>query len=235
MRTLLLLSFLLFLVSPTQGQNAAAGSNDGSPVVVLDFKWSKSSQTKKKPDSPSTAPAAALIPENKVWQRNERVQAPLGVKDPNTETIDGRSAALEKNVQEARSPKSSVVDGFTYQAKVRNASEKVIEIIFWEYQFKELSNPANVVRRQFLCVVNLKPTKEKELQGFSASGPSDVISVDSLTNKTGNLFEEKALINRVEYTDGSILQRRDWNFAELKLSIERVTKMPWGAEMCRAL
>lgn len=234
MRTLLLLSFLLFLVSPSQGQNAA-GSNEGSPVVVLDSKWFKSHQTTRKPDSPSTAPAAALIPENKVWQRNERIQAPVGVKDPNTETMDGRSAALEKSVQEARSPKSNVVDGFTYQAKVRNASAKVIEIIFWEYQFKELSNPANVVRRQFLCVANIKPTKEKELQAFSASGPSDVISVESLTNKTGNLFEEKALINRVEYTDGSILQRRDWNFAELKLSIERAIKTPWGAEMCRAL
>jgi hypothetical protein len=234
MRTLLLLSFLLLFVSPIQGQNAA-GSDEGSPIVVLDSKWFKSRQTMRKPDSPSTAPAAATIPENKVWQRNERIQAPLGTKDPNTETIDGRSAALEKIAQEARSRKSNVVDGFTYQAKVRNASTKVIEIVFWEYQFKELSNPANVVRRQFLCVVNIKPTKEKELEAFSVAGPSDVISVESLSNKTGNLFAEKAVINRVEYTDGSILQRRDWNFAELKPSIERATKTPWGAEMCRGI
>jgi hypothetical protein len=234
MRTLLLLSFLLSFVSPSQGQNAA-GSDEGSSVVVIEFKWFKTRQTMRKPELASTAPAAAMIPENKVLQRNERAKAPIGVRDPNADTIDGRSAALEKNVQESRSPRPIIVDGFTYQAKVRNASTKVIEIVFWEYQFKELSNPTNVVRRQFLCGVNIKPAKEKELQAFSASGPSDVISMESLTNKTGNLFEEKVVINRVEYTDGSILQRKGWNFAEMKLGIERAIKTPWGAEMCRGI
>jgi hypothetical protein len=176
-----------------------------------------------------------MIPENKVLQRNERAQAPLGVRDPNADTIDGRSAALEKNVQEARSPKPAAVDGFVYQVKVRNASSRVIEVVFWEYQFKELSNPMNVVRRQFLCGVKIKPAKEKELLAFSVSGPSDVISVDSLTNKPGNLFAEKVVINRVEYADGSILQRKDWNFAEVRPGIERAIKTPWGGEMCRAI
>jgi hypothetical protein len=231
---LLLMSFLLFLVSPGQGQNAA-GSDEGAFVEVLGFKWSRSRQTMKKPDLPNTAPAPAMIPENKVYQRSERAQAPPGVKDPNSETIDGRSAALEKTMQESRAPKPKNVDGFMYQARIRNASTRVIEIVFWEYQFKELSNPANVVRRQFLCGVNIKPAKEKELEAFSVSGPSEVISVDSLTNKNGNLFEEKVVINRVEYADGAILQRKGWNFAEMKPSIERAIKAPWGAEMCRSL
>ncbi|HEX8144727.1 MAG TPA: hypothetical protein VF553_19315 [Pyrinomonadaceae bacterium] len=204
-------------------------------MAVLEFKWARSRQTIRKSESPSTAPAAAMIPENKVLQRNERAQAPVGVRDPNADTIDGRSAALEKNTQEARSPRTSTVDGFSYQVKIRNASTKVIEVVFWEYQFKELSNPANVVRRQFLCGVNIKPAKEKELLAFSVVGPSDVISVESLTNKAGNLFEEKVVINRVEYSDGSILQRKSWNFAEVKAGIERAIKTPWGTEMCRAI
>ena len=234
MRTLLLLLLLLTFVSPGQGQKTAASDED-SLVVVLGFKWSKSNRIIAKQESVNTAPAAAMIPENKVLQRNERAQAPLGVRDPNVDTIDGRSAAMEKNVQEARSPKSKNVNGFEYQAKVRNASTRVIEIVFWEYQFKELANPTNVVRRQFLCAVNIKPAKEKELQAFSMSGPSDVINVESLTNKTGNLFEEKVVINRVEYADGAILQRKDWNFAEVKLGIERAIRTPWGTEMCRGL
>jgi hypothetical protein len=234
MKTFLLLSLLLTFVPSSQAQNAS-GSDEDSLVVVLGFKWFKSRQVTKKPVAPSTAPAAAMIPENKVWQRNERAQAPPGVRDPNTETIDGRSAALEKNVQESRSPKSDPVDGFAYQVKVRNASTKVIEIVYWEYQFKELSNPTNVVRRQFLCGVNIKPAKEKELLAFSVSGPSDVISMESLTNKSGNLFEEKVMMNRVEYSDGSILQRKNWNFSEVQLSIERAIKTPWGAEMCRGI
>ena len=234
MRILLLLLLVLTFVSVGQGQNAA-GVDEGSLVIVLGFKWSKSHQAVGKQDPANTAPAAAMIPENKVFQRSARAQAPVGVRDPNADTIDGRSAAMEKNVQDARSPKPKDVNGFAYQVKLRNASTRVIEIVFWEYQFKELTSPTNVVRRQFLCAVNIKPAKEKELQAFSVFGPSDVINVESLTNKAGNVFDEKVVINRVEFADGAILQRREWNVAEVKSSIERAIKMPWRAEMCRGL
>jgi hypothetical protein len=233
MRTLLLLPFLLLFVSP--GQNAAK-SDEGSSVVVLSFKWAKSRQTIEKLDSTSTtAPTAAMIPADRNFERNRRANDPAGVRDPHADTIDGRSAALEKSVQEARTPQPKAVDGFAYRVKVKNASAKVIEIIFWEYQFKETANPTTLARRQFLCAVNIKADKEKELQAFSLSGPSDVISVGSLSNKSGNLFEEQVVINRVEYADGSIWQRKDWNFAEIKSTFARAVGTPWGAEMCRGL
>jgi hypothetical protein len=232
MRTLILLPFLLMFVSP--GQNSTL-PEDGSSVVVLGFKWTKSRQIIEKLDNAKPAPAAAMITANKNFQRNVRVNDPVGARDPNEDTIDGRSAALEKNVQQARASKAKPVDGFAYRAKIQNASKKVIEIVFWEYQFKETANPTNVTRRQFLCGVNIKPDKEKELQAFSLSGPSDVISVDSLANKSGNLFEEKVVINRVEYADGTIWQRKDWNFAEVRLTFARAVGTPWGSEMCRGL
>jgi hypothetical protein len=223
------------LVSPVQSQNAVRSADEDSSLVVLGFKYSKSRQVIEQPENEATVPAAAMIPDNKNFQRNVRANAPAGVRDPNGDTLDGRSAALEKSVQEARAPKTKLVDGFAYRAKVQNASKKVVEIVFWEYQFKEVSNPATVVRRQFLCGVNIKPDKEKELLAFSVSGPSDVISVGSLANKSGSLFQEKVVINRVEYSDGTIWQRKDWKFAEVKLTFERAIATPWGAEMCRNL
>lgn len=233
MRTLLLLPFLLLFVSP--GQSTAV-TDDGSSVVVLSFKWARSRQTPEKLDTTGpTAPAAAMTTTNKNFQRNARGNDPAGVRDPNADTLDGRSAALEKSVQDARTPQPKPVDGFAYRVKIQNASKKVIEIVFWEYQFTETANPSNVARRQFLCAVNIKPDKDKELQSFSLSGPSDVISTGSLKDKAENLFEEKVLINRVEYADGSIWQRKDWNFAEVRLSIARAIKTPWGTEMCRSL
>jgi hypothetical protein len=238
MRTFLLLSLLLMCVSPSLSQDAAAADSDeGSLVKVLGFKWTRSRHVPKKPEAGSNTPGAPIVtPDIKIWHRPENNQQPQQViRDPKADTVEGRSAALEKIVQEARSPKAKTVESFTYQVKLRNASPRVIEIVFWEYQFKELSNPKNVVRRQFLCGVNIKPDKEKELTAFSMSGPSNVVSVDSLANKSGNLFDEKVVINRVEYSDGSILQRKDWNFAEVKLSIERAVKTPWGPEMCRGL
>lgn len=172
---------------------------------------------------------------NRNFERNQRVNNTPGNPDPNERTIDARSAALEKSVQESQSTKFKTVDGFMYRAKIRNANTKIIEILFWEYQFKERANPANVSSRQFLCGVNIKPDKEQELSVFSTSSPGDLISAESLDNKSENLFEEQILINRVEYADGTIWQRKDWKYAEIKKSIEHVLETPWGREMCRNL
>ena len=234
MRMLLLLPFLLISVLPCHSQNGA-GEADGSQVMVLGSKWFKSRQVIEKLSTEGTAPAAAMTSANKNFERIRRANDPAGVRDPNADTLDGRSAALEKTVQEARSPKVTPVDGFAYRVKIQNTGAKVIEVLFWEYQFKETSNPTTVARRQFLCGVNIKPNKDKELQAFSASGPSDVISAGSLANKSGNLFQEKVVINRVEYSDGSIWQRKDWDFSGVKSSIARAISTPWGTEMCRSL
>jgi len=181
----------------------------------------------------SIAPAAAMIPQNKNFEKNRRANTSPGERDPNLDTIDGRSAAMEKAVQESRAPKP--VDGFAYRAKIHNASSKLIEIVFWEYQFKESASSTMISRRQFLCGVAVKPEKDKELQAFSLSGPHDVVSVNALAKKTGDTGEESVVVNRVEYADGSIWQRKDWNFGEVRLSYARAVATPWGTEMCRGL
>lgn len=228
MRTLLLLPLLLLL--------APQGQGGGAPVAVIEFKWSKSRQTVSNPETAASgAPAAAMIPANKNFERNAREQAPAGVRDPNLDTIDGRSAALEKNVQESRAPKTKTVDGFAYRVRVRNAGAKGLEVLFWEYRFVEAANPSNVVRRQFLCGVQIKPDKEREVLAFSPSGPNGAVSAESLADKSRRAFQEEVVINRVEYSDGSIWQRGDWDFAEVKAAVARVTATPWGREMCRGL
>jgi hypothetical protein len=220
------------------GQNPTA-SQEVSSVAVLGFKWSRTHQAAKTPDPAANAPATPVpevIAANKNSARNARANDPMGARDPTADTIDSRSAAIEKSVQESRTPKPKSVDTFEYLVKVQNASKKVVQILFWEYQFIDPSNPANVTRRQFLCFVNMKPTKEKELQAFSLSGPSEVISVGNLANAFGNVFQEKVLINRVEYADGSTWQRKEWNSTEIKLTYHSAVATPWNAgEMCRGL
>jgi hypothetical protein len=202
---------------------------------VLGFKWTKGRLTVDQAKSASVAPAEAMIPANRNFERNRRINDPAGVRDPNLDTLDGRRAAMDRNVEESRRPAAKSLDGYTYRMKVQNASSKVIEILFWEYQFKEAANPSVISRRQFLCGVVMKSGKDKEIQAFSLSGPTDVISVNSLADKSKNPFQENVVINRVEYSDGSIWQRKDWNFGEIRLSYSRVLATPWGSEMCRAL
>ena len=229
MKTFLLLSLLLSFLVPFQI------SNDGSPLTVASFKWSRARRTVEAQNAQGTAPASAMIPQNKNFARNARVNDPQGVRDPNADTLDGRSAALEKTVAESRAPKPEPTDGFVYRIKVQNPSEKVVEIVFWEYQFQDPASPDSVARRQFLCGVNIAAGKGKELEGFSVSGPSEVVSVKTLADNAAKPFKESVLINRVEYADGSIWQRKGWSVAEVKTSYERVLREKWVPGMCKAL
>lgn len=233
MRILSLLMLLPVFAASAQNPTPTA---ENSAVGVLSFKWSKTRQVIEPLDpAGTTSPVPAMIAANKNFARQQRINAQAGERDPNADSIDGRSAQLEKNVQEARAPAAKPVDGFAYRIKVQNASAKVIEVLFWEYQFKEASNPTAVTRRQFLCGLKIKPEKNAEVQAFSLSGPSEVINIATLAKKSENPFEEQVLINRVEYADGSIWQRKDWRLSEVRLGYERALRTPWGSEMCRGL
>ena len=208
---------------------------DSSSVEVLEFKCTKSRQVMLEPPYTENIPARAVIPQNKNYARNARVNDPVGARDPNEDTIDGRSAALEKISQEARRPANKPVDGYAYRVKVQNASNKPVEILFWEYQFIDTANPSTVTRRQFLCGVNIRAGKAAEVKTFSPSGPAEVVNVDTLANKSSNPVQEKVVINRVEFADGTIWQRKDWNFGEIRMAYRRAVSTPWGTEMCRGL
>src|SRR5215217_4704296 len=226
MKTLSLVLLLLSLLIPFQVSTP-------SPLTVSSFKWSRARCSVHTTKSEDTPPARAMIPQNRNFARNARINDPAGARDPNADTLDGRSAAMEKSVAESRAPKSQPLDGYAYRIKVQNATTKVIEVVFWEYQFHDPANPDLVARRQFLCGVNIPAGKGKELEGFSLSGPSDVVNVKTLNS--GASFKENVLINRVEYSDGSIWQRKAWNLADVKGSYERVLREPWLPGMCKGL
>lgn len=233
MRTLLLLALLSPLILCARG--GAAQTGGGPALAVVGYKQAKARRVVERPDTSATAPAPAMTAANRNFERNRRSNDPAGVRDPNADTLDGRSAAMEKNVQEARAPKRKEVDGYEYRVKFRNGGAAAVEVLFWEYQFTDNSNASNVARRQFLCGVDIKPGKEKEVVSFSVSGPSNVVSAGSLANESGPAYAEKVVVNRVEYADGTIWQRKDWNFLEVKESIKAAVSTPWGTEMCRGL
>ncbi|HEX8337096.1 MAG TPA: hypothetical protein VF621_10230 [Pyrinomonadaceae bacterium] len=230
MRTLLLLPLLLAPVSPPQG-----GAGGAPPVNVVSARWAKTRYKVERPDVQGSTPAAEMTAADKNFARNRRINDPAGVRDPNADTVDARRAALDKAVRDARSQKPETVEGYDYRVKVRNEGAKAVEVLFWEYQFEETADPSNLTRRQFLCGVQIKGGKEKEVQALGASGPAAAISVESLSNRAASPFAERVLINRIEYADGTIWQRKDWNYAEVRDSIQRAVSTPWGAEMCRAL
>lgn len=213
MRTLLLFCALLPL--PVSISNKSQVS-DASPVAVVSFDWSRMRQVPE----PPAAPAAPVQPvtQNRTYERQRRAQANAGERDPNDDSVERRSAALDGLVQDSRSGKP--VDGFAFRVKVRNAGTRIIQSFIWEYQFTEVLNPANVSSRQFLCGAMLKPEKSAEFRVFSTGGPTSVVDVASLANKSQELFKENVLIDLIEFTDGSLWQRKEWNSERARRALE---------------
>jgi len=204
------------------------------PLPVVGSRWQREVRHAEAPPVEQSSPVRSVASGNKNFQRAQREQSTAAV-DPNEGTIETRSAALDKAVQESRATKIDDVVGYNYTANVRNDSGKTIEVVFWEYRFAEIAKPANVVRRQFVCAMKLKKGGTKELSAFSQLGPSDVIDAQSLAKPAGKLFSEEVIVNRIEFADGSILQRDNWKFDDVKKDIERATSTPWGQEVCRKL
>ncbi len=226
---LLLISGSSIVVVPQQNP---ISSSESSSLEVMEFRWTRRRQPAEKLEPGIPQPSAMVNPATRTYERSTRINQPRGERDPTADTIEARSAEMEKNVQEARGPKP--VDGFAYKVKVKNGSSKVADIVFWEYQFNDPSTPGAPTRRQFLCAVKIDPDKTKDIQAFSLLAPG-ILNAAVGEKSSSNPVQEKAVINRVEYVDGTIWRRKGWNFGEIRQNYLRAVAAPWGKEMCRVL
>ena len=205
------------------------------PMPVLSSGWQVLFKKATDTRPPPTTPMRAILADDKYYQRTSREERTDKPLDPNQDSVDARSATMEKMEQESRAAVPQDSWGFNYTAHVRNDSSKTAKVIIWEYRFIELAHPTNVARRSFLCSVNLKKGSEIDLSAFSLLAPSDSIDVKSLAKTSEKLFDEKVQIDRIEFSDDTILQRGGWKYDDLKTAIEKVASTPWGREICRTL
>jgi hypothetical protein len=205
------------------------------PMPVLNSAWRPAVQKAPTVDPQFVKPARAMTVEDTLVRRDLRqLQIDKNAR-PRDETPDARRDIIEKNEAEANAPQPSDIQGFTYTARVRNDRDSTAKVVYWEYQFSEIARPANVVRRQFLCAVNLKKGSEMELSAFSVQGPTDVIDAASLARSAEDRFNERVQVNRIEYADGNVLQRGNWKLADFDSAVKRATATPWSKEICRPL
>lgn len=230
-----LLIFTLLLIPLAQAQEPANG--DESPLVVLSSKWARDRQPGENAVSASALvpPQPAITRESRNFEKQKRINATAGDRDPSLDSVDSRAGELERINQMARAGENRpTIEGYAYQLKVHNGTQKVMQNVFWEYQFRETANPSNLVRRQFICSVKIKPSQEKSLQAFSRLGPAEVIDVKSLAKKSGPQYESAVRINRIEYSDGTFWQRKDWQVSEYQLN-SKARAETRNLPMCRGL
>lgn len=93
---------------------------------------------------------------------------------------------------------------FIYRASMKNLSSKAIKEIDWDYVFLDAVTGDELDRRQFTSVQNIGPGKQKELVFTLPTPPTRRISVQALDKKERVGIDERVVVVRVTYMDGSV-------------------------------
>ena len=126
----------------------------------------------------------------------------------NRNSIENRSRdmlELEKSVMNETAP----VDLFRYRVNLKNTGMKVVRAVIWDYQASYDQDFADTSHRLFRCVAKIKPNSAERLEAISRQPPTRVLSAGAKT------FNQRVVIHRIDYADGTFWQRSDWREPEI--------------------
>lgn len=218
--------WIFLLLSPTLlVASRPCKAQDGSDLSVISFSWSRYNLAlNAEPKWGGNLPSR----QEQIYDR-EKITMEKNYGD----LI--RSQELRKVERAATRSLSNQGDVFTYKVKVQNTGIKTIKNLYWEYQIIEAANSENLSRRQFFCGASIKINDSRVLQAFSLAAPrTSVISAKTLKTSKKR-FEERAVINRIEYADGSFWQRENWDFPNPWAATLSTAKRDRREPVCRGL
>ena len=199
LKPILLLASIIF-VSTLPLQTVEREDPD---LLVVKFSWAKEKQKvsvirgAQNPGGPITTP----IPD---------------ARDHNSRIGDIRSMERKAAVSAAEAPLPS----YQLRLELKNTGANVVRSLAW--QFKPTATPADYEPKQYLCALQVKPKEKKLLEFWTPYAPVKVVSVDERSNA---LKDGEVVINKIEYTDGSVWTRRGWN---IKLPTDASRKLSEG-------
>ena len=171
-------------------------------------------QTASPQNGASTREAPSLTVIKKTWRKSrfrpgwDRSELPSAVPPPPSV---GRSGQVDSERSGATPPPPPVVrrtlppamEGYTYEAKVKNTGAKPITAVGWDYVFTDPSNGKRTHHR-FFERTKISPAKEKVFTRFTREPPTRTVSAAAADKQ----MAEEVVINYIEYRDGSKWQRQ---------------------------
>ena len=203
-RDLFLLSlfpFICSIFSATPQQQTPP--REQPDVIAITFRWVKQStrliRGAQNPGGPITTP----------------MPAPMAAGD---QDLASRKAEL-RNVDKKASV-SADEHGNTYHLflEFKNTGTNVVRSLVWE--FRPTAMPADYAPKQYLCALRVKPKEKKTLDLWTPYAPVKVISANVHSD---GLKEGEVIINKIEYLNGSVWQRRDWRYSLPADSTEKLS------------
>jgi hypothetical protein len=190
-------ALLLFLLPVSVSAQSLPDSTGTHPVAVIEMKWSFK----------LNIPA---LDEDPLRANSEHSQAERDMKDSiRVNGIRGRQglppivppARMRAPEKGDRNRPSTI---YTYEVKIRNAGEKAIRTLIWEYVFFEPGTEQEVGRRRFISRASVRPGKTTNLVMRTSIPPTGAIDARKVDKKGRNQYLEKVAIQTIEYADGSI-------------------------------
>jgi hypothetical protein len=176
---------------------------DTSAVEVIRFSWSKERIGWE--NDPFRGPIENFD-EMRARTRNEkRISDAKRGGSGDADKIKREAGADAANIatQHKNAPSRYV---FMYRATVRNASNKTIASIDWDFVFVDKSTNTELGRQQFTSEEKIGPGKSKELLVAITKPPTQTISVTALNKNEGDSLLGRVTVIRVEYADGTSWQ-----------------------------
>ena len=205
MKTLLLCLLFLCTGASARAQSpAAAEPPQGMPgVEVVKFNWSKERLNWEGDPFGGTIENFDDVRRRMADQR--RMERARGTGNLGEALKVEREQRAEQIIKHRPPPPPRYA--FLYKLSIKNSGPKTIKEIDWDYIFSDAATGQELDRRQFTGVEKISPGKSKELSFLVTTPPTRTISVQSLNKKEREGLNERVVIVRVLYDDGTVWQQ----------------------------
>jgi len=169
------------------------------PLAIVSYSCAKTHRSQNSStDQVRKGTDAAIDQQIAIAQR----EAEAGNKDAIAEE---QALRERKQNQVALIPRpSAVVNGYLYQAQVKNVVDKTIKGLQWSYVFSDSQKQQEVVRHQFYSRTQIRAGETKKVAAFTRGAPPGVIDAKEVSKNSGKVGNESIVIERVEFADGTV-------------------------------
>jgi hypothetical protein len=226
MRFVSLVSLIVLSAATAAAQSASPSLVSGAPgVTITDISWRQEvfipalyddpmRVNQDKDDLERDRKATSVENANRAKQGQTAIPDPAKKIASNTPVGStpmgmpiGDAPAGNQNLPAKTDPGLASVH-YVYKAKVKNAGEKDIRIIQWQYVLSDRSTGEPVGSHSFTTPVNLRAGRSLELIGKSKTGPARLVDARNGDKEIRGKYAERVIIEGIEYADGTFWQQQ---------------------------
>ncbi len=189
------LMLLLLLVTGSAVAQSSSNTQDAPGVVVVEKRWRMIERNPKLEEDPLAINTQQANLERAQKEAIRENAARASASQP------ARPIPTQSSMPVVKTGRSSPWVEYVYEIKVSNNGTKTIRKLFWEYVASTPNSQPRAGRRHFVSKIKIRPGQTRKLTERSPFPPLGV--VDARQEKAA----EQVLIQKIEYTDGSVWTR----------------------------